>query len=263
MQNGLKNIITLLLILTTFVNAENKFVSSSSFVGMEMDYREYSRSGDILDSEKTDYLDMIGFDLGLAYLFLKEDSYSKINLQLLYLRGESEYRGSYIGSGAGYGSVVSHTINDLIDVELSYKKAYFIEDSLELNYGLGLGYRYWNRALSVSQNEVYKWFSIRPMVGLTYDISKSFFIKTSLEYQYGIDPVTLAVEEDYEFKLGSANILQAAISLNYTIKPKLNIFVEYTSEVQEIEASNSVSGFYEPDSTAKNQYIKIGIGSKY
>jgi len=263
MQNGLRNIIILLALLCTFLAAENKLVSSSSLVGMSMDYREYGRGGEILDSEKSDYIEMRGVDIGIGYLFLKEDSYDKINFNLLYLRGKSAYKGSYIGSGAGYGSVVSQTVNDLIDIELSYKKAYFIGESLELNYALGLGYRYWNRELSVSQSEVYKWFSLRPMVGLTYDISKSFFVKTSLEYQYGINPVTLAVEEDYEFMLGSANIFQTAVSLHYTIKPKLNIFLEYNSEVQEIEASNTVAGFYEPDSTANNKYIKIGISSKY
>jgi len=263
MQNGLKNIVILLLISSTFLSAENKFVSSSALVGMEMDYREYGRNDEILDSEKSNYVEMSGLDIGLGYLLLKEETYSKINFQFLYLRGESKYKGSYIGSSAGYGSVVSHTVNDLIDVELSYKKAHFMGDSLELNYGIGFGYRYWNRALSTTQSEVYKWFSLRPMIGLTYDISKNLFMKTSFEYQYGINPVTLAVEEEYEFKLGSANISQVAISLNYSVKSKFNIFLEYTAEVQEIEASNTVAGFYEPDSTAKNKYIKIGISSKY
>ena len=71
------------------------------------------------------------------------------------------------------------------------------------------------------------------------------------------------VKPNNKFLLGSANILQANVALNFHIANTLNISLQYTYEVQEIGASNIVNGYYEPDSTAKNQYIRIGIIKRY
>jgi hypothetical protein len=242
---------------------DNTTVQSLSTVNMNMDYREYDSKGKILDSEKTDYVDMSGLNYDIGYILNKKSSYDKISFSLQYLGGRSDYKGSLLGSNTGYGSYKSWTINTLIDTKFAYSRAYIIGKSFEISGGIGLGYRYWDRVLSKKQSEVYKWFSLRPNIGVNYNINRNFFLKTSLEYQYGIDPVMIDVKPDQEFLLGSANILQENIALSYHIANTLNVSLQYTYEVQEIGASNIVNGMYEPDSTAKNRYIKIEISKSF
>jgi hypothetical protein len=230
---------------------------------MNMDYREYDSKGTILDSEKTDYMDMSGFNYDIGYILNKKSSYDKINFSLQYLSGRSDYKGSLLGSNAGYGSYESFTVNTIVDTKFAYNRTYLIGKSLELSGGIGLGYRYWDRVLSKKQSEVYKWFSIGPNIGVNYNIYRNFFLKTSLEYQYGINPVMIDVEPDQKFQLGFANILQENIALSFHIADTLNASLQYTYEVQEIGASNVVNGIYEPDSTAKNRYIKIEITKSF
>jgi hypothetical protein len=231
---------------------------------MNMDYREYDKQGQILDSEKSDYMDIRGIYYDIGYILNKKSSYDKISFSILSLGGKSDYKGSLLHDDDNiYGSLVSKSIHTIIDTKFAYNHISLIRKSLELSGGIGIGYRYWDRILSKSQSEVYKWFSIRPNVGLNYNIDRNFFLKTSLEYQYGINPVMIDVKPNNKYLLGSANILQANVALSFHIANTLNISLQYTYEVQEIGASNVVNSFYEPDSTAKNQYIRIGIIKRY
>jgi len=263
MQYDLKYKIILLLLLNTLLVAKNTIVHSWSIVNMNMDYREYDKNDKILDSEKSDYMDIRGIYYDIGYIVNKKSSYDKISFSILSLGGKSEYKGSYLRSRDVYGSLVSKSIHTIIDAKFAYNHTSLIGKSLELSGGIGLGYRYWDRILSKSQSEVYKWFSIRPNVGLNYNIDRKFFLKTSLEYQYGINPVMIDVKKNNKFLLSSAKILQINVALSYNIANTLYLSLQYTYEVQEIGASNVVNGFYEPDSTAKNQYIKIGITKRY
>jgi hypothetical protein len=71
------------------------------------------------------------------------------------------------------------------------------------------------------------------------------------------------VKPNNKYLLGSANILQANVALSFHITNTLNMSLQYTYELQEIGASNVVNNYYEPNSTAKNQYFKIGIAKRY
>ena len=268
MQNGVKFLAGVLLVLGANLFAgDNKVTYSLSLVGMSMDYKEYDRTGTLVDSEKSGFTDIGGFEIGYDFLLSKDtQSYSKLETSVLYLSGDTVYTGSLLSGGA-YGSVVSKTVNDVIDTRIAYQVYREIDSTLSYNYGLGVGYRYWRRALSASQIEEYTWFSLRPKVGLEMHVNPQFVLSTDIEYQYGLKPTMTANNVSGDFTLGSADILALGAGMAYQVNPKIDLFVNYVFQRQEIKASDTVysggSAYFEPDSTAYNQYIKLGIAFKY
>lgn len=269
MQNGIKLWISLLLTLSATLSAQEvKSAYSIAILGMNMDYREYDNAGNILDSEKSKLYDTFGFEFGYSFFLLKkEDSYSKLDMSVMYINGSTDYVGSTLNSGNLYGSVVSTTVNDIIDTDLSWRQYNILNQKITLNYGLGIGYKYWRRALSANQVEVYDWFSLRPQVGLDWNFNKQIVVKTEVEYQYGINPTMTANNIGSDFNLGSADIWQATLGLNYRINERIDIFTDLIFEQQTINRSDVVTDngiqYYEPDSTAYNQYLKFGVTFKY
>jgi len=265
MQNGLNYKIILFLLLSTLLTAQSAIIHSLAVVNMNMDYREYDKKGKILDSEKSDFVDMNGIYYDTGYKINKKGSYDEIMLSILYLGGITVYKGSYLDQNekTNYGSVVDINQQRIIDAQFTYSKAYLLGNSVAIRGGIGIGYRHWKRILSKNQTEIYKWSSVRPNLGFIFNLGNSFLLQTSVEYQHGMDAVMLDVEGKNEFKLGSANIIQGDVSLRMPIANTVDISMQYTYQLQKIKASDIVNGYYEPDSTAKNQYIKIGVIVRY
>lgn len=263
MNKTLLSILLTLIISNTLLARDGMFSLSTALVGMNMDYREYDDNGAILDSEKSSLNEIIGSEFILNYTVVyKNKNYAELGIELLILGGETEYVGSYIGSNAGYGSLVSTTQNAISDIAGFYMYTHVFDNGLDLGYGLALGHRSWERRLSASQVEVYYWYSVRPRVKLTYNFSK-FSVAALGEYQYGISPKMSATGFSTDFSLGSANIAKLKVPLTYSLNEKVHFFIEYVYEHQTIEKSNVQNGFLEPDSTANNQYAKIGATFKF
>ncbi len=259
---------SLFLLSTNTFADENNFTYSASIVGMNMDYKEYSTTGNLLDSEASQFTDIGGFEVGLDYLFSQEEnSYSKINSSVLYVRGNSAYVGSLLGSNKPYGSSTSTTLNDIADISIAYDIYHPISNKFTYNYGLGLGYRYWRRALSASQVETYQWLSLRPNIGMSMKINSDFKTSVDVSYQYGIKPTMYASDISSTFTLGSANIIELDLGLRYRFNEKMDFFTDYVLQKQTIGQSDNVvygsNTYYEPDSTAYNQYLKLGVSFKY
>jgi len=268
------------LIMSLFVmnlNArESGYSISAAFVGMSMDYREYDDNGNILDSEiSVDGALIKGGEISLAYTKVLEDNdYALIALNINYLYGATEYKGSLLDSGLGYGSYVGRTNNDVLDMEVEYKFMDTFENGIELIYGVGVGYSSWRRELSALQVEVYKWYSIRPKFGMGYLVDNLYF-GAILEYQYGLSPQMdiLANSENPNttVDLGSANIFEITLPISYVLNEKFDIYFEYVYQYQMIEKSNTVpyiingvtKGILEPASTANNNYLKLGATFKF
>lgn len=243
---------------------DGKVVYSLALVGMSMDYKEYDTNGQLLDSEESSFTELTGTQIGIGYAFLKDiSSYSIIKLNFMILRGQTQYKGSILGSGQAYGSLVSTTQNTIIDTDLSYKHIDIFNDFFKLSYGLGIGYREWERSLSASQVEVYKWYSIRPMLGVGIRVNEKLNIDSLIEYQYGINPIMTSSNPNLDFELGSADILELSFPVTYKYNKNLDFFVEAVFQKQTITRSNVNSGFYEPDSTAYNNYLKLGLTFNY
>lgn len=263
MQNGLKFLMGMLVVSSTGLMAKELHNSYSlALVGMSMDYKEYAPQ--LLDSEKSTFIEIGGFEMAYGYILSNE---SKINASVMYVTGYTDYVGSALGSGNPYGSLTSRTTNNIVDIALSYTRYKELSYGLTLDYGAGVGYRYWERTLSTIQNEVYDWFSLRARVGLTKDINNRFSVNVGSEYQYGIKPNMYASNLGANFTLGSADILKGNIGLAYGFSPKLDIFMDASLEKQTIGHSNIVASggvnYLEPDSTAYNKYLKFGVVFKY
>lgn len=271
MQNGIKQC----LVLGFFMVAETLFASPSvtnsiALVGKNMDYREYNKAGVLVDSEESDFSEMSGAQINFGFLFDKEkNSYSQIDINFLGLGGNTKYRGSFLDNNLPYGSLTNSTTNYIMDVEMSYKNYHRLNDVLEVNYGLGLGYYLWERTLSSSQVELYDWFYLKPALGVTFEITKNLNLGVHLAYKYAINPTMNATNPSLDFTLGGVNTFEASLPLTYAFSDTFDIFLAYEFQQQEIKASDAKyyaqtdKYYYEPDSTSKNQFIKLGMTFKY
>lgn len=258
-----------LLLFSSNMYAKNSgLVGSVALVGMTMDYKEYNTAGTLVDSEDSSITDIGGAEMSLGYVFdSTSSSYNQVTWNLLLLSGETTYKGSILNSGNPYGSLVSKTQNYIIDTDISFKRGNLLFNRFELNYGFGFGYRSWERALSASQIETYKWYSFRPMIGSKFYLSNELNIGLFMEYQFGINPTMSETTQNFNFDLGGADIFELSIPFTYKYNEKVDMFFEYTYQRQEIKKSNEIhSGiyyYYEPDSTANNQYLKLGLAFKF
>jgi len=257
-----------LFILLFVVNlfAASKMEYEINFVGMKMDYKEYDQAGVLLDSEESSFSDIMGSELIYRY-FVDENAF--IDFDASAVSGDSKYTGSYLGSSLGYGSLTSSTVDTIYDISLAYNKVNPTDfQSIQVLGALGVGYRYWERELSSQQIETYTWYSLRARVGLIYILNTDLTLSFIGEYQYGIDPKMSATGFNDDFQLNSADILQLSIPLRYRVTQHIDINCVYVFSRQEIQESNRVydnsgTAYYEPDSTAYNQYLKVGIIFKY
>jgi hypothetical protein len=265
----LKFIILLFLLGINLQAKENGTTFSVALVGMSMDYREYDDNGDILDSEKSDFTDIFGGELGLDYVFnATAQDYSQVGLYLTTVSGNTQYVGALLTNGGGYGSVVSSTKNTLFELEGEYIYGVSIDSGFDVLGGGSIGFKSWERELSAAQVEVYSWAYLNPQVGMNFTASQELELRLMLGYKYGLNPIMTATGIDDNFELGSANTFHLALSSQFKVDEKVNLFIEYLYENQVITKSNVVYGsdatpYLEPDSTANNQYMKFGVAFKY
>ncbi|MDF1875882.1 hypothetical protein JHD48_09055 [Sulfurimonas sp. SAG-AH-194-I05] len=270
MQNVIKFVVVLFITIGSLsaqnkvYNSKSNFTLSTSLVGMSMDYREYDDANLILDSEKSGYSDLNGFELGLDYVFRKTpSSHMRINANLMMLQGSTQYVGSILGSGNPYGSFLSVTENKLVDYEVSFKHNLMITNALELGYGIGIGHRVWDRGLSATQLEIYTWNSIRTELFANYNVTSRLKLGVAYEYQFGMNTEMSLSSPSLNFTLGGADISQISIPVRFAYTNRIDFFAAMTFEKQEIKKSNTVGGFLEPKSTAKNKFIRVGVDFKF
>jgi len=263
----------LLLLVFAFLSlAQAKMTASYSiaYVGMSMDYREYDRAGTIQDSESSDYSELSGVDFGYTFNLQDEDNAGSgsISFHTMVLNGTTRYVGAEIGSQCdSYGCVKSKSSNSIYDISCDLTSNYAVTQESEVQLSLGFGYRYWLRELSSYQEEGYEWFSVRPAIGFLYT-KENFSINPKIEYQYGIRPRMSVTGFDEDFKLGSANIVEVSLPMEYAFNQKFSLYGSFVYQYQKIaESSVIVDGYgdmyLEPDSTTKNKYIKFGVAFKY
>ena len=256
------------MLLTLGANAQqNRFNYSLSLVEMNMDYKEYDDNEALLDSENSDLGDLIGYEMNLAYLFNINDAGSdEVAIRVMNLYGKSTYRGSILGSSDPYGTLVSRTKNRFIEGDVSYRHTYVLKKRYHISYGIALGYHGWNRELSSVQEELYEWFFIRPMVGVSADM-RNFNLGALIRYQYGFNATMTSSNPSLEFRLGSVDVFEIAFPVRYDFSDRLDIFAEATFTKQIIKKSNSVTSgvytYYEPDSTSSQNYLKLGMTFKF
>jgi len=268
MQTLIKSILVFLLFNSTALIASSKKAASYiAMSGMSMDYREYNPQGDILDSEKSAFNEMIGYELGYRYYFSQEDaSYSLVDACFTYFGGRTDYTGAYLGAGLPYGSVNQTTTNDILDAKAIYKRYENFKSGHYLIYGAILGYKAWHRQLSASQEELYRWLYLGALGGYKFFILKDFSLEGVVDFQYALAPV-MDTNFGIDFDLGRTYSGAAKLKFSYEYSQNITWYAGYTYERQIINASEikavGANLMYEPDSIANNQYIKFGISLNY
>lgn len=266
-----KKILSTIAIAMFTVNAsgytKNESPSSGSlsiaWSGLAMDYREYDRNlGQILDSEESMPNEMMGVEmkLNLTPLSTKENI-NHFNIEGLIISGKTLYIGSYLVSSEGYGSLIEHTKNRIIRGRAGYQYEHKAFDLISLVFGGSVGYYEWERELSKYQLETYKWYPIEGRVGLGID-TKGFSLHGYYSRTYGHKPEMLLKSTgmvDMKFKLGGVYIEEISFPLVVKINEYVGIYSETVFQKQKIVESDIVSTYYEPKSTTKNFYTKLGL----
>jgi len=243
---------------------------SLAWVGMSMDYREYD-GGVIQDSEKAELADIYGYDMGYHFVFNKDEiSSQNIDVDFMMLSGNTVYKGATLGSNDTYGSYIGSTLNKIIQASIGYKYVYKYNSILDFKTGLGLGYYVWDRQLSSDQEELYEWYTARPMLGLGVTLDR-FYIGAKFEYQYGFHSTISSSNPSVNLNLGGVDIYKLTIPITYAFSKNIDIFAKSIFIRQEIQESNHANiivsnqtyEIMEPDSTSFNALVKIGISLKY
>ncbi|WP_345993268.1 hypothetical protein [Sulfurimonas sp. HSL-1716] len=249
------------------IASENRISYSLSLVGMSMDYKEHSSGGVLLDSEDSNLGDISGYEMSLGYIFSRyARNQDEIGISLMQLAGKSTYKGSVLGSGDPYGSLISTTSNSFIDTSIDYRHTYFYKRYLSFVYGIGFGYHAWERKLSSVQKELYEWYSFRPMLGVDVKYKK-MQAGISAEYQYGFHTRMHSSNPSLGFILGGADIFEVAVPVTYNYRDNMAFFIKTVFSKQTIGKSDYVSSggntYYEPSSTSNDVYVKLGAVFKF
>ncbi len=235
-----------------------------------IDYKEYAPTGELLDSESSDFMDIYGFEIGYGHLFKTSDSFAtKVDVRYRRVEGESLYVGAVLGSDEPYGSLVSTTRNTISDFSLMIKEIYIYNEYVNFKGGVGFGRHRWERTLSSVQNEIYGWYPIQLEIGgmFVFEPASVLAFDFGLTYEKGLSPYMRLEDPAIDFTLGGVECLEASLYGIYTITGKWSFIGGYTYRRQSITRSDLIESelgtVYEPDSTDYQQEFKVGIGYSF
>lgn len=263
MQNPLKwGLLTLLFCSTLW--AQTPFALRLFAVGMLMEYKEYDSDGVLLDSEDAAVGDIGGMDIAASYTLSHKNGFNSIfEFDYQKLNGTTTYKGSQLGSGDPYGSIVSTTQNQLKDLRFMFKEVYHYSAMIGFKAGVGYGHHSWKRELSSEQKETYKWDCLRFMAGSVFRFSTASKLSFDIyaAYEYAISPTMSAdiFGSVFKFDLGGVQSYEASVYGRYDLGRGFFLEAGYIFKQQKIAASNVVAGYYEPRSVDNQQFYKLGI----
>ncbi|MFA6188480.1 MAG: hypothetical protein WC680_04285 [Sulfuricurvum sp.] len=255
--------LTIAMLLVSQVLLAESAIWNISYSGLNMDYREYDSNNQILDSEKTDSFGIGGIDTSLEMKLGQEGkSRTSVVMSYLMMKGETQYVGSYVGSHLGYGSVVATTQNTIYQPEMYLKQA-LVDSISELYVGVGGGYRFWKRELSATQIEDYEWYYWKANIGVLYDLRNNLSIGAEASYTQAFSPKMTSSSPALEFTLHNVYSYGLSIPIVYKVNNRIGLRLENRFEQINIaESDHVISGgfeWWEPQSTTKNIYTKVGV----
>ena len=236
--------------------------------GKHMDYEEVDELGDILDTEKSKIDELKGYFISLKYkvadgTIMGNSNYLEIKASTL--NGNTDYTGAYIGSGLGYGSLKSKTSNDIDEVEVNFYETEYAQDHIGFIFA-GLGYRKWDRQLSGTQLEKYRWLNFNIGMGGETEIVPNYMrigldaaIKMSLWKEMKIETPTF----NETFKLGTVTTMVVGVPLVTHLNEYFDFIIRVEYEYMKIEKSNVIEGYYEPESESHNFNAMASIRAQF
>jgi len=242
---------------------------SVSTNAMNFDYKEYSSTnGQLLDSEGPSYL--YGFTAKYAHNIF--GSKTKSNQGTLFANislygGNTDYIGSSLTSNKPYGSLTGTTKNEIVNGKIGYRQ-YKNLQSIALYAQVAIGYRYWDRKLSSSQDEKYTWSYGDIKIGLESHLSATDNLGFSANYDLAITPTMKATSTSNQapnntFNLGHTYGYAFCVPYTHRFTTNLSLQISYTYQRWHIGASNVVNKSHEPRSTTIQNIGSIGLIYNY
>ena len=251
---------TLLILACTISAFATNTELSLSVNTMNMDYREYN-GGTIVDSEKTGTLP--GF--GLQYKKQLNDSSmgnrSFIDVDYSQYYGNTDYVGFYLGSGGQYGDVTAITENTISDGSIGYSEEKLFDNYL-VSMRLGIGYRYWERALADGHTEEYTWPYGTVKIGISGELTSADTLGIAAEYHHALSP-KMKSNIYGTFDLGRTDGFSIVVPWEHRLTPSWAIKFTYMYQTWNISQSDTNSGYYEPDSESKFHMVNAALVYRY
>lgn len=231
-------------------------IASEYFLSLSADTTKF----DYAETENTQLLDTekAGFGRIGGFSFTLEPRYNGWYVQSSYDEGNTDYVGSLLNSQGVYGSYKGITANVLEEYQVGYKITSRDSrgDSM-IPLTIGIGYRYWLRQLGY--DELYQWGYYHIGIGYHYRLSPSLTIGADTAYRIAFNPKMNETLHEHTFKLKNVYSYKISLPLELKLNRRWSIFGSYNYEYWNIDASNPVGGYYEPDSETKNETLSAGI----
>lgn len=243
-------------LLITLIGASSLFASNYSISvsadTTKFDYAETDSSGSLLDTERADF----GKVSGLTVMI--EPRYEGLYFSAAYATGNTDYIGSLLYSGDPYGSYKSTTANEVSDYNFGYKAtARDPRGAWEMPVTIGIGYRRWLR--QIGYDELYDWGYYNVGIGLHYRMSSAIMIGADASYRKAFNAQMYENLNGYTYNLNNVYGYKITVPFEVKLSQTLSTFIAYNYEFWNIDESNHIAGFWEPDSKTNNETLSFGL----
>ncbi|MDD3465596.1 MAG: hypothetical protein PHE67_00485 [Campylobacterales bacterium] len=246
------------------------YASAAEVVGklssVKYDYMETSDSGQNLDSERTGFGKINGFDISIRsndYVSTKSRFFNSVDFS--YHGGNTQYIGSY--QGGKYGDLTTTSKNKIYELEYKFGGAMSVTNNVTLGANIGAGLRNWQRSLADGNVETYYWSNW--ILGLRSDYSPTdrLMVSATADWQKAVNPKMYSTGAGATFDLGDTGGYKLGLHTNYKLNNRLSVEGDYEYDFWKIGKSNMVNiggstVAWEPDSKTKNHVIKLGLAYK-
>jgi len=222
------------------------------------DYAETKMDGSLSNTEQTTHL--MGGTFGVHP---KGDK--GLYFKTRFAAGDTNYVGRLLGSSGGYGSYKGLTHNILSDSTLGFSMPLPVANPWNLTIPIrgGVGYRGWYRNLN-AYSEYYDWGYVTVGTGVQYSPNSRLNLGIDVDYQKAFSAgMRRSWYTETYFDLKNVYGYSITTPLRYTLNEHYSFIAQYRYEMWNINHSEIISGFYEPDSRTKNHIVSVGVSYRY
>ena len=266
MKLNLKIYLTIIL-LSSIVSLADEINIGTNW--LKMHYVETDKNNVFLDSEISEFSDINGFygsyrkDFGAI---INNKQVTSLEASIRTFKGSTTYDGylQSVNTGQILAPYTTTTNNEIFESKLRLQQTKYTK-----NYDVGVftsyGYREWTRDIqgSFPLKEIYEWqyFDIGLDI-ITYD--GPWEAGVEIAYQRAVNPtMTAYLNSPIRFELGKVDGYYYKFPIGYNFDKNYKLEISYEYNHWDIEASNIVGGFYEPDSRTQNKIFNIGFTYRF
>lgn len=243
-----------LLLVTVMGQAGSLWVSVDNNT---FDYAETKTDGSLLDTEKN--RNLLGVSMGI-----EPEGAKGWYVKTRFAAGDTDYAGSLIGGAEVYGSYKGITHNIVSDSTLGFTMPLALANPWNLTIPVrgGIGYRGWYRDLN-AYSEYYDWGYATVGIGVQYSPNNRLNLGIDVDYQKAFFARMSETLNGHHFDLKNVYGYSITTPLRYTLNDHYSFIAQYRYEMWNINHSEIIGGFYEPDSRTKNHIVSVGVSYRY